>query len=194
MRKHMVLSFTRQRCLFFFIAPVLLVALSSCGSGSEDTANPDSVIDSVITDADGNGEENSESEGTDQESSETGVTEPEITDPEVAGPDGDEQGNTDGSGTLDQPNILLVITDDQGIDASAQYSLSNDLPNTPVINALARNGITYENVWGTPSCSTTRAALLTGMHGVHTGVLSVPGNLPADSTTCLLYTSPSPRD
>ena len=185
MRKHMVLSFTRQRCLFFFIAPVLLVALSSCGSSSEDEASPGSVI----TDTDGDGEEVSESETTDQESSETGVTEPEITDPEVAGPDGDEQGDTDGTNPLDQPNILLVITDDQGIDASAQYSLSNDLPNTPVIDSLARNGITYENVWGTPSCSTTRAALLTGMHGVNTGVLSVPGNLPTDSTTIQAFLS-----
>ena len=119
----MVLSFTRQRCLFFFIAPVLLVALSSCGSSSEDEASPGSVI----TDTDGDGEEVSESETTDQESSETGVTEPEITDPEVAGPDGDEQGDTDGTNPLDQPNILLVITDDQGIDASAQYSLSLSL-------------------------------------------------------------------
>lgn len=82
-----------------------------------------------------------------------------------------------------QPNILIVMSDDQGIDASAQYGLSNDLPNTPVIDSLAQNGITYDNMWAQPSCSPTRAALLTGKHGVNNGVLSVPGNLPVGTDT-----------
>ena len=82
-----------------------------------------------------------------------------------------------------QPNILLVITDDQGIDSSAQYALSNDLPDTPVINSLARNGIVYDNVWAAPSCTPTRAAMLSGFHGATTGVLSVPGELSADFGT-----------
>ena len=82
-----------------------------------------------------------------------------------------------------QPNILLVITDDQGIDASAQYDFSNDLPNTPVINSLAQNGIVYDNVWAAPSCTPTRAAMLSGFHGVTTGVQSVPGELPAEFGT-----------
>lgn len=77
------------------------------------------------------------------------------------------------------PNILLIITDDQGLDASAQYTLSNDVPNTPVINSLAANGITYDNVWATPSCTTTRASLLTGKHGINNGVTSTPGTLSA---------------
>ena len=102
---------------------------------------------------------------------------------------GTDQGDTDQGITPVQPNILLVITDDQGLDASAQYSFSTDLPNTPVIDSLAQAGITYENVWATPSCSTTRAALLTGRHGVETGVLSVPGNLPAEFGTIQAYLS-----
>jgi len=85
--------------------------------------------------------------------------------------------------SLNQPNILLVMSDDQGIDASAQYDFGNDLPNTPVIDSLAQNGIVYENVWAAPSCTPTRAALLSGKHGVHTGVLSVPGELAADEGT-----------
>ena len=186
----MTLSLSRHRCLSFLIVPFLLVALSSCGSGSGEVADSNLAGNTVDADADGNGQEGTvDQEATDQESTEPEVPESEDNDPEVTEPDGSEQGSTDGSAIINQPNILLVITDDQGIDASAQYSLSNDLPNTPVINALARNGITYENVWGTPSCSTTRAALLTGMHGVNTGVLSVPGNLSADFTTIQRFLS-----
>jgi len=76
--------------------------------------------------------------------------------------------------TSTQPNFLLIITDDQGIDASAQYSVSNDLPNTPVLDQLAADGIVFDNVWATPSCTTTRGSLITGMHGVNSGVDRTP--------------------
>jgi len=178
----------------------MLVALSSCGSGSTGVADTSQESDLPDTDSEADGQEANGQDGAgdqagttpepiDQEIIEPEPTDPEVTDPGVAEPGGNEQGSSDGSITIDQPNILLVITDDQGLDASAQYSLSNDLPNTPVINSLARNGITYENVWGTPSCSTTRAALLTGKHGVNTGVLSVPGNLSADEGTIQAFLS-----
>lgn len=189
-----------RRYLLVFIVPVMLVALSSCGSGSTGVADTSQESDLPDTDSEADGQEANGQDGAgdqagttpepiDQEIIEPEPTDPEVTDPEVVEPGGNEQGSSDGSITIDQPNILLVITDDQGLDASAQYSLSNDLPNTPVINSLARNGITYENVWGTPSCSTTRAALLTGKHGVNTGVLSVPGNLSADEGTIQAFLS-----
>ena len=182
----MAFSLTKHRLSFILMVPVLLFALSSCGSDSVEVADSNQGFGE--TDSDGSGQadaenpesgeiENSESETTDQEGAES------------EGTDSNEQSSTDGTDTVNQPNILLVITDDQGIDSSAQYSLSNDLPNTPVIDALARNGITYQNVWATPSCSTTRAALLTGKHGVNTGVLSVPGNLSADVGTIQAFLS-----
>lgn len=105
------------------------------------------------------------------------------TDGSVAGEQGtsgaaDSGGDNNGDMSLmDKPNILIVITDDQGIDASAQYSLSSDLPNTPVVNQLAASGITFDNMWATPSCTTTRAALLSGYHGINNGVVSTPGVL-----------------
>ena len=187
MRNLMNLSLVGQRFLLLFMVPVLLVALSSCGSGSVEVADNSEENISVDNESDGVGQDGSdvETETTDQQSTgpevteteatdtETEATDTEVTEPETTEPDGSEQGSSDSATTIVQPNILLVITDDQGIDASAQYSLSSDLPDTPVINSLARNGITYENVWATPSCSTTRAALLTGKHGVNTGVLSV---------------------
>lgn len=131
---------------------------------------PNSGPESTLgeTDADGSSGQSGagdqdviETEPNETEPSDQQNGDPDVTESEGTEPDNNEQSGTDSSNTVDQPNILLVITDDQGIDASAQYSLSNDLPNTPVINSLARNGITYQNVWGTPSCSTTCAALLT---------------------------------
>jgi arylsulfatase A-like enzyme len=75
------------------------------------------------------------------------------------------------------PNILFIISDDQGLDASAQYEISEDLPNTPNLNKLAQQGITFENMWVTPACSTTRGTIITGKYGVNSGIESLPTNM-----------------
>ena len=59
-------------------------------------------------------------------------------------------------GDIGQPNIILIISDDQGLDSSAQYNLSADLPVTPHLDQLAASGITFDNAWATPACTTTR--------------------------------------
>ena len=86
----------------------------------------------------------------------------------------DSSSNSSGndSSTSSQPNILLIISDDQGIDTSAQYSFSSDLPVTPRLNQLAAEGIIFDNVWATPACTTTRAAIITGKYGINSGVTS----------------------
>ena len=76
-----------------------------------------------------------------------------------------------------QPNILLIISDDQGLDAASQYSFGNDLPNTPTLDSLANTGVVFDNAWATPSCVTTRATMLTGLHGVNSGVVETPGRI-----------------
>lgn len=81
------------------------------------------------------------------------------------------------------PNILLIISDDQGLDASAQYGLSLDVPSTPTMDALASNGLVFENVWATPACATTRATLLSGLYGINNGIRQTPGVLSADVET-----------
>ncbi len=81
-----------------------------------------------------------------------------------------------------KPNILLIISDDQGLDSSAQYSVSADIPTTPVLNGLAANGLVFDNVWVNPVCSPTRAGLLSGRYGVRTGVTSVGDSLPVSET------------
>ena len=72
------------------------------------------------------------------------------------------------------PNILFIISDDQGLDASAQYSFSQDVPITPTMNELAQQGLVFENMWVTPACTTTRGTIITGKYGVNSGVETVP--------------------
>ncbi len=86
-----------------------------------------------------------------------------------------------------KPNILLIIADDQGLDASAQYSYSADTPNTPTLNALAEQGIVFDNVWATPACTTTRGTIITGQHGVNSGIDHVPAIMSTDTQTLQRY-------
>ena len=93
---------------------------------------------------------------------------------------GDSGGGGSGTGsqpdpglTLDEhPNILLVISDDLGLDASSGYQVGTDLPVTPTLDALAANGLIFDNAWSSPLCSPTRATILTGRYGIRTRVLA----------------------
>lgn len=86
-----------------------------------------------------------------------------------------------------KPNIIFILSDDQGKDSSAQYSLSTDLPSTPHLTALADNGVIFENAWVAPTCSPTRAALLTGKHAARTNVLQPGDGLPSAETILPAY-------
>ena len=82
----------------------------------------------------------------------------------------------------DKPNIIFLISDDQGRDSSAQYTLTSDVPNTPNLTALADNGLIFDNAWVSPSCSPTRGSLMTGKIGSRTNVLQPGDSLPATET------------
>ncbi|MDC0588967.1 sulfatase-like hydrolase/transferase [Porticoccaceae bacterium] len=109
-----------------------------------------------------------------------------VSDPVV---EDDSSNNSSHGSVSDQPNILLIIADDQGIDASAQYALSSDLPVTPTLNQLASNGIVFDNAWATPACTTTRSTMITGQYGINSGVLDVGDKLPADAVTLQQFLS-----
>lgn len=69
-----------------------------------------------------------------------------------------------------QPNIIFILTDDQG--PWAMGCAGNDEIRTPNLDRLAASGIRFENFFCTsPVCSPARASLLTGripsQHGVH---------------------------
>jgi arylsulfatase A-like enzyme len=81
------------------------------------------------------------------------------------------------------PNILLVIADDMGLDACPGYSLGSIKPNMPNLQNLINTGIRFNNVWSNPTCSPTRAGILTGKFGFRTGVTKVDDELSTSETS-----------
>lgn len=73
----------------------------------------------------------------------------------------------------EHPNILLIIADDMSLDATPNYAeeLNAKKPVMPTLEKLMDTGLVFDNLWSYASCSPTRASILTGKHGVHTGVL-----------------------
>ena len=87
------------------------------------------------------------------------------------------------TGAEDRPNVVVILTDDQGWgDLSINGNTNLD---TPRIDSLAKEGISFDRFYVCAVCSPTRAEFLTGRYHARSGVYS---------TSCLLYTSPSPRD
>jgi len=67
-----------------------------------------------------------------------------------------------------QPNVLLIITDDQGYGDLG--ITGNPHVKTPVIDAFARKSIRMTNFYVSPVCAPTRASLMTGRYGLRTGI------------------------
>lgn len=69
---------------------------------------------------------------------------------------------------LARPNVILIMTDDQGYgDVEAH---GNDVLETPHLNRLYRESVRLTDFHVDPTCSPTRAALLTGRYSARTGV------------------------
>lgn len=66
------------------------------------------------------------------------------------------------------PNILLIMTDDQGFGAPSTFG--GVIP-TPAMDRIANAGLRFTNFHSTSLCSPTRAALITGRnhHSVGAG-------------------------
>ena len=56
------------------------------------------------------------------------------------------------------PNVLLIMTDDQGFGAPSTFG--GVIP-TPSMDRIARDGLRYTNFHSTSLCSPTRAAIIT---------------------------------
>ncbi|MDX5321173.1 MAG: sulfatase-like hydrolase/transferase [Bacteroidota bacterium] len=82
------------------------------------------------------------------------------------------------------PNILLIIADDLGKDALAGYTEGNLKPNTPNLDALRNKGLMFTNFWSYPTCTPTRASIITGKYGYHSNMLKV-GDVLSPSELCL---------
>jgi arylsulfatase A-like enzyme len=68
------------------------------------------------------------------------------------------------------PNVLLIMTDDQGFGAPSTFG--GVIP-TPAMDRIAAQGLRYTNFHSTSLCSPTRAAIITGRnhHSVGFGVV-----------------------
>jgi len=69
---------------------------------------------------------------------------------------------------LSQPNIVLVMTDDQGYGDFGMFN--NPIVKTPEIEALASQSQRFTNFHVDPTCSPTRAALMSGKYSLRAGV------------------------
>jgi arylsulfatase A-like enzyme len=67
-----------------------------------------------------------------------------------------------------KPNVILILTDDQGYGDIAAHG--NKLISTPNLDRLYGESIRLTNYHVCPTCSPTRAALLTGRYNNRTGV------------------------
>ena len=70
----------------------------------------------------------------------------------------------------ERPNIILIMTDDQGWGQTGYYD--HPILQTPNLDAMAKNGLRFDRFYaGAPVCSPTRASVLTGRTNDRTGVL-----------------------
>ena len=74
-----------------------------------------------------------------------------------------------------KPNIVLIFADDLGWQETG--FAGSDFLETPRLDQLAREGMIFRHAYASAgNCQPSRACMLSGQY------------------TCLLYTSPSPRD
>jgi len=70
--------------------------------------------------------------------------------------------------TIQHPNILLIITDDQGY---GDLSITgNPHLKTPAIDNLAKESVRLDNFYVCPVSAPTRSSLMTGRYSLRTGV------------------------
>ena len=117
-------------------------------------------------------------------------------DDSAGGDDDDSATDDDDSAQDDPPNVLLLIIDDFGRGAAALnlsdpcYAVgdpSND-PALPTLAALCAEARVFDAAWASPTCSPTRASILTGTLPHQHGVLapaSTDNHIDADGTWTL---------
>jgi arylsulfatase A-like enzyme len=67
-----------------------------------------------------------------------------------------------------QPNILFILTDDQGYGDLARHG--HPLLKTPNLDRLYDQSVRFDNFYVSASCAPTRAGLMTGMHEFRNGL------------------------
>lgn len=91
-----------------------------------------------------------------------------------------------GGASAGPPNILLIIADDLGAESSSLYpELVGDSGAVPMPNleGLASQGLRFTQAWVNPACTQTRASIVTGQYGHHTGATYVEAVVPTSTVT-----------
>lgn len=86
----------------------------------------------------------------------------------------------------EQPNVVVIMADDLGAESIGCYGTTGFV--TPNIDRLAAQSAVLNNAYGTPSCSPSRAMILTGLYTNTSGVLErlgkgTPNRLPEHIST-----------
>ena len=77
--------------------------------------------------------------------------------------------------------VLLVIIDDLSADSTSMYAdeisdYSFETAAMPTIEGVCGEGVRFQNAWSSPTCSATRAGMLTGRYGFRTGLAGPLGD------------------
>jgi len=89
--------------------------------------------------------------------------------------------------SITQPNILLIIADDMGLDSTPWYDEWTVKPSMPHLETMMDKWIRYTNLWSAPVCTPTRATIMTGKYWYHTNMLAVDDTLDASEVSLPSY-------
>lgn len=83
-------------------------------------------------------------------------------------------------------NVLMLLSDDAGMDQLRLYGYNSYLPAPPTPNlaALQTAGLTFRNAWTMPACSTARGVLFTGRYPFRTELQAALG--PSDLANSMI--------
>ena len=79
-----------------------------------------------------------------------------------------EQSQNEDTSNTERPNVILIMTDDQGIGDFG--FMGNPYVKTPNLDMLASESLNLTNFYVSPVCAPTRASLMTGRYSERTGV------------------------
>jgi len=80
---------------------------------------------------------------------------------------GDEPNPKQTAATRSRPNVIVIVTDDHGF---GDIGWNDPTIRTPNLNRLAESGCRLDRFYSNPICSVTRAALMSGVATIRTGV------------------------